>query len=324
MIHPPPFNPQGTRYDSATYGGRLRNILSAIDPRTLMLSDERVKSSQHLLSEYKRLGSLPQGVTDEEMWTAQQEVAAVIHPATGEPISPTIGRMSAFIFPNIFTATGMLMHGPTSIGAGIFWQWVNQSYNVVNNYANRSSPDVDMMTISKSYGLAVGAACSIALGAGVLVKRVPSLAKVGLLIPYLATIAAGSTNVGFTRMNEITDGIPIFDEDGDDLGISVNAGKYAVLQTILTRIVFLPIFPLLFPPMIMTAVKKSGVIRAGGPLIAAEVTTIALCLSIGLPCALALQPQKMSLDVNDLEERFHGVDPKTGLQRTIVYANKGL
>ena len=218
----------------------------------------------------------------------------------------------------------MLMHGPTSTAAGIFWQWMNQTYNSVNNSANRSSAEVDMRVLGASYGLAVGAACSIALGAGVLMKRVPSMAKVGLLVPYLATVTAGGTNVAFTRITEITDGIPVYDKDGDELGVSITAGRTAVMNTVLTRSAFLPIFPLLFPPAIMQVVKKTNLVRAGGPLIAFEVMTITACLGIGLPLALALQPQKMILDVNNLEQIFQGLDPKTGKPREVVYANKGL
>ena len=322
----PPFDPNGTRYDSSTYVGRLRNILSTINPATLFLSDEQVASSQRLLRAFKDNGNrLPAGVTDADMWDAQQTVAAVIHPATGQPISPTIGRMSAFLFPNCITATGMLMHGPTSVGAGVFWQWVNQSYNCANNYANRSSAEVDMTALAQSYGLAVATACSVVFGAGALSKRVPALRNAGLLVPYVATVVAGGSNVAFTRMNEITDGIPVYDKDGEELGVSVAAGRSAVFNTVLTRSAFLPIFPLLFPPMIVSAAKRAKVVRAGTPgAIMFEVCTIMLFMGIGLPAALALQPQKMSLDVSDLEGKFQGVDPKTGLQRTVVYANKGL
>jgi tricarboxylate carrier len=322
----PRFDPNGTRYDSSSYAGRLRNILSAINPATLLLSDAEVAASQARLRAFRENGNaLPLGVTDADMWTAQQQVAAVIHPATGEPISPTIGRMSAFIFPNCITAAGMLMHGPTSVGAGVFWQWVNQSYNCANNYANRSSADVDMTALAQSYGLAVGAACSIALGAGAVVKRVPALRNAGLLVPYVATVVAGGSNVAFTRINEMTDGIAVYDGDGDELGVSVAAGRAAVFNTVLTRSAFLPVFPLLFPPMIVSAAKKAKWIRAGTPAaVVFEVCTIVLFMGIGLPAALALQPQKMNLNVADLEEQFQGVDPKTGLQRTIVFANKGL
>lgn len=37
-------------------------------------------------------------------------------------------------------------------------------------------------------------------------------------------------------MNEMTDGISVFDADGDDLGTSVNAGRSAVFNTILTNL----------------------------------------------------------------------------------------
>ena len=74
----------------------------------------------------------------------RRTVQSVIHPVTGEPISPLIGRMAAFIPTNIPTAMGMLMHSPTSTGAMVFWQWANQTYNSINNYANRSAKEVDM------------------------------------------------------------------------------------------------------------------------------------------------------------------------------------
>ena len=323
----PPFNPHGTRYDSTTYFGRFRNILCAIDPRTLFLSDSAVRASQDLLAEFDaRGGTLPPGVTDADMWRAQQEVAAVIHPATGKPISPTIGRMSAFTFANIPTAMGMLMHGPTSVGAGVFWQWVNQTYNVVNNYANRSSAEVDTKVIAASYAVAVTSACSLAMGLGALGKRVPALAKVGLLVPYVATVAAGSSNVAFTRVNEMIDGIHVVDARGNDLGVSVKAGRSAVFNTIITRSMFLPVFPLLLPPTIMSLLTRFRVVTPKTPpAIAAEIAVIALSLGLGLPAALALQPQRMTLRVADLEPEFQGrVDPATGQPYEVVFANKGL
>ena len=36
----------------------------------------------------------------------------------------------------------------------------------------------------------------------------------GLIVPYLAVISAGSCNVGFTRMDEIRNGIFVKDKDG--------------------------------------------------------------------------------------------------------------
>ena len=59
---------------------------------------------------------------------------------------------------------GMLMHGPTSPLAAVFWQFVNQSYNVLNNYTNRAGATVDFTELMKSYGLAVGVSGGIAFG----------------------------------------------------------------------------------------------------------------------------------------------------------------
>ena len=71
----------------------------------------------------------------------------------------------------------MLMHGPTGVAANIFWQWVNQTYNVVNNYVNRAGPEVDMTALLSSYALAVGSAIGIAVGAGALMKARPVASK---------------------------------------------------------------------------------------------------------------------------------------------------
>ena len=54
----PPFDPNGTRYDSTTYAGRLRNILSAINPATLLLSDDEVAASQARLRAFKENGNV--------------------------------------------------------------------------------------------------------------------------------------------------------------------------------------------------------------------------------------------------------------------------
>ena len=49
----PRFDPNGTRYDSSSYAGRLRNILSAINPATLLLSDAEVAASQARLRAFR-------------------------------------------------------------------------------------------------------------------------------------------------------------------------------------------------------------------------------------------------------------------------------
>ena len=37
-----------------------------------------------------------------------------------------------------------------------------------------------------------------------------------------------------------------------------------------------------------------------------------MCMGLALPCALALLPEEMEIDVNELEEEFHNLKDKDG------------
>ena len=39
--------------------------------------------------------------------------------------------------------------------ATVFWQWINQSVNVMCNYVNRSGASIDASQVAQAYGLAV-------------------------------------------------------------------------------------------------------------------------------------------------------------------------
>ena len=116
------------------------------------------------------------------------------------------------------------------------------------------------------------------------------------------------TNAALSSCAWFRYGIDVADADGNKLGRSIAAGKVAVFKTVTTRSCFLPIFSLLIPPVLMKAVLATGAVAAGGAAaIAIEVVTIAACMSIGLPAALALQPLQMELDVTSLESEFQGL-----------------
>ena len=160
---------------------------------------------------------------------------------------------------------------------------------VVNNYVNRAGPTVDFGPLAQSYALAVTSACSIAIGAGKLLAAVPRLRTLGPFVPYLAVITAGSCNVGFTRMDEIRNGIDVADAEGNVLGRSIAAGQVAVFKTVTSRSMFLPIFPLVIPPLVLQGAMAAGVVAAGGTAaMLLELGTITVSMSIGLPAALAL------------------------------------
>lgn len=102
----------------------------------------------------------------------------------------------------------MLTPGLGTAGT-VAWQVVNQSVNVAFNFANanRSTP-MNNKDIAKSYALAVGASCSVALGLKRVVDRTslsPAI-KVPLmrLTPFAAVATAGALNVFLMRGQEIT------------------------------------------------------------------------------------------------------------------------
>merc|ERR1712070_1273398 len=126
--------------------------------------------------------------------------------------------------------------------------------------------------------------------------------------------------MGFTRMDEINNGVKVVDANGDDVGISKEAGKLAIQQTIMTRTVCLPILPILLPGIITGAMGLQNKIAK----ICLETVLVGGAFSIGLPVALAILPQQMAIDVRKLEPELQGKKTKDGQAITTVFANKGL
>merc|ERR1712070_311618 len=126
--------------------------------------------------------------------------------------------------------------------------------------------------------------------------------------------------MGFTRMDEINNGVKVNDENGDEVGISKEAGKLAIQQTILTRTVCLPILPILLPGIITNALALENKIAK----ILLETVLVGSAFSVGLPVALAILPQQMAIDIRKLEPELQGKTTKDGQAISTVYANKGL
>eukprot|EP00442_Polarella_glacialis_P037054 CAMPEP_0115092134 /NCGR_PEP_ID=MMETSP0227-20121206/26555_1 /TAXON_ID=89957 /ORGANISM="Polarella glacialis, Strain CCMP 1383" /LENGTH=386 /DNA_ID=CAMNT_0002483835 /DNA_START=9 /DNA_END=1169 /DNA_ORIENTATION=+ len=316
----PAFSMEASKFDQSQFYGRLMGMYEKIDPRTLLIPGPELASSQKMLEEFKALGKAPPGVTDEQLWNARRIVEAIIHPVTGEPI-PAVGRMSAFVPMNV-PLCAMMLSAATPI-QNIGAQWLNQTYNVVNNYVNRSGATVEWTPLLTSYGLATSSAVGIAVGAGKLLQAVPALKVLGMFVPYLACIGAGSSNVAFTRMEEWNgSGIPVIDHEGKDLGYSKAAGKQAVLQTVVTRSCFLPIFPMVVPPLIMKSLATT--LTFGPVAMVVEIAVIATALGCMLPVALSILPQTMEVGVGGLEPQFQNLKDSKGNSVTSVFANKGL
>ena len=206
----PPFDPSGTRYDQTTYAGRLAHFREMVSPATLMVSDIELQEKIDLLARHAK-GQAPEA-SDAELWDAKRIKDAVIHPTTGEKMFLP-GRMSAFVPVNTVPTVGMLVAStPAQI---VFWQWANQSINVMCNYVNRSGATVDTAQLAQAYALAVGVSCGIAVGARKLVEAgPPAVKRLGIAVPYVAVVAAGGANVAFTRLPEMQSGVPIAAPDG--------------------------------------------------------------------------------------------------------------
>jgi len=314
----PPFNPNSSRYDQSTYTGRLSHFREMTDPMTLLTSDADLESAKKLLSAY---AAGDRSASDADLWNAKRIKDAIVHPVTGETMFLP-GRMSAFVPANTIPTAGMLL-AKTPLQT-VFWQWINQSVNVMCNYVNRSGATVDASQVAQAYGLAVGVSCTIAVGAGKIVQSGPPWVKrLGIAVPYAAVVSAGAANVAFTRMPEMQSGVPIAAPDGTQLGVSKAAAQSAVVNTVLSRNLLLPIAPMLLPPLLNAAVRS---VVPLGPIAAAVAETCFVAGSIygALPVAIAVFPQEMKIDTSVLEPEFQNAVDASGKKIEYVLCNKGL
>ena len=227
---------------------------------------------------------------------------------------------------NVPIVAGML--ATSSVPGQLFWQFTNQTYNSGLNYANRAGASVSTTELFTNYGLAVGTACGLAAA----LKHVsttgpPMIRKLGAkpwAIPYLSVAAAGAANIYFSRRGELEQGVQVCREDGTAMGVSQEAAKQGLLQTIASRGIALPLPLLVLPPVLVGAVSRLpglGSPRLKAPLELAAVT-VALCGAV--PAAIALFPQKLALDPTSLESRFHNLTDSEGKKVKMLFSNKGL
>ncbi|RYG64369.1 hypothetical protein EON64_14150 [archaeon] len=300
------------------FQNRFKWYLQMTDPSTLFYSSERVLKAKEALTNKQELNA-------EELTFNSKLVNAAVHPVTGEVI-PALFRVSAIAPANIPIVFAMLTCPASNIPGTLFLHWLNQSYNTACNYANRSGSDQSLSSLAKAYVLAVTSACSLAYGLGKVVERGPAWVRSsGALIPCVATAAANISNIGFTRMDEITMGTKIFDSDGKEYGVSSKAGLQCVGQTALTRCVLVPCSCLLIPPVVMSRLGRLKLLPTSPRMrMLVELGVIYLSLQLALPAALAVFPQTASFPVQELEEKFHDLRRPDGSRVDMLFANKGL
>ncbi|GAP92250.2 putative mitochondrial transport protein fsf1 [Rosellinia necatrix] len=272
-----------------------------------------------------------------ELWSAKKIIDSTLHPETGEPVFLP-WRMSCAVLVNFAVTAGMLTPGLKTAGT-IFWQVTNQSVNVAVNYsnANKSAP-LPRSRVARSYLLAVGASCALAVGLGAAVPRLTALSAparrvLGRLVPFAAVASASALNVFLTRGGELRAGIDVFavgddgggsadteDRGGGSLGKSRKAAALAVGETALSRV--FNVAPIMVvPPLVLLRLQGTEWLKRR-PRMALPINLgLILAMSFAaLPFALAAFPQRQKISADRLEREFHG---KGGVDGMVMF-NRGI
>ncbi|KAI1236254.1 Sideroflexin-3, partial [Lamprotornis superbus] len=268
-----------------------------------------------------RAGTVQPGLTEDQLWRAKYIYDSAFHPDTGEKMI-LVGRMSAQV-PMNMTITGCMLTFYRTTPAVVFWQWVNQSFNAIVNYTNRSGDaPITPSQLGTAYVSATTGAVITALGLKSLTKHLPAI--IGRFVPFAAVAAANCINIPLMRQRELKLGIPVTDENGNRLGESTAAAQKAIFQVVVSRI-GMAVPAMAIPPVIMNMLEKRAFLKRypylNAPL---QVGLVGLCLVFATPLCCALFPQKSSMPVNSLEPEVQDQIRKKDPWLETVYFNKGL
>lgn len=313
-------NIEAPRWVQDTFSGRAKHFFNVTDPRNLFATDAQLEAAQKLVQDY-RLGVEAVGTKDDQVWEAKKLYDSAFHPDTGEK-QLLIGRMSAQV-PMNMTITGAMMTFYRTTPAVVFWQWLNQSFNAVVNYTNRSGDKpISQKTLLQAYFSATAGALTVGLGLNAMVKSLPPI--VGRYVPFAAVAAANCINIPLMRQSELVNGIPILDEEGNRVGVSKNAARQAVMLTVVSRVT-MAMPGMGITPVIMNYLDKKAFMKRM-PWLASpvQIGLVGLILVLATPLACAIFPQKASLSLADLEPEVQEALMKKNDGITRVYFNKGL
>ncbi|CAK8688963.1 sideroflexin-1-like isoform X2 [Clavelina lepadiformis] len=309
------------RWSQDTYAGRAKHFFTVTNPLNVLLSKKDLEDARSLYMRARNKEKLPEGVNEDDLWQAKYRYESAYHPDTKEKMF-ILGRMSAQV-PMNMTITGCMLTFYRTAPAVIFWQWINQSFNAIVNYTNRSGDaPISTQRLLTSYVCATTGAVGTALTLNNLTKKLPSL--VGRYVPFAAVAAANCINIPLMRSRELTSGIPVLSDSGERVGESKNAAKKAIIQVTFSRIgMALP--GMAIPPLVMNRLAKGNFLKRypwmNAPI---QVGIVGFCLAFATPLCCALFPQMSSIAVSKLEPELQKKIEENGLNVDTVYFNKGL
>uniref|UniRef100_A0A8C8AB14 Sideroflexin-1 n=2 Tax=Otus sunia TaxID=257818 RepID=A0A8C8AB14_9STRI len=308
------------RWDQSTFVGRASHFFTVTDPRNILLSDAQLENARKIVHDYRQ-GIVAPGLTEDDLWRAKYIYDSAFHPDTGEKMV-LIGRMSAQV-PMNMTITGCMMTFYRTTPAVVFWQWINQSFNAIVNYTNRSGDaPITVSQLGTAYISATTGAVATALGLNALTKHVSPL--IGRFVPFAAVAAANCINIPLMRQRELKFGIPVTDENGNRLGESTKAAQQAITQVVISRIL-MAAPGMAIPPFIMNTLEKRAFLKRfpwmSAPI---QVGLVGFCLVFATPLCCALFPQKSSMSVTRLEPELQAKIRENSPDLERVYFNKGL
>jgi sideroflexin-5 len=308
-------------------------MLLACDPRLLLYTQEQVLQAKRLLDKHHDPQQAAENTKsavnmERALWEARRLVEAAIHPDTHEFI-PRPFRMSGYVPYNGPICVAMVASPTTS--ALLFWSWVNQSQNALVNYYNRNaSSSMSNQTLAVSYGAAVGSALVVAFGLATAIQRRYSPQRAKELLKWVAfpsAMVASSLNCYIVRSPEIRTGVPLLNENGDNVlpgATSQEAASRGVYSTTASRsLLQAPVY--FVPPLLMQAPPVQKYL-AKNPAMTVPTTTFFLlvCFGIGLPASVAIFPQMAQIEAKDCEAPYQHLRNAKGEPYHVYYYNKGL